>query len=1401
MSESEKNEQQTLNRLEEFSKLCKDEIKAYGKLPSVEIKCDFSHVLELAESKIDRQIKTVPGVLSNAALALPRKIKSLVTGKEASGMQRMNKFEVLKDVDCCFKAGTLTLVLAPPGHGKTSLLKAVGQIIPSKELEGSGITYSKLTAEELREKHDVEVSRLSMYVTQQDEHLPFLTVRETTKFSHDNATPLPTNDAEEDVFNRKVDTVHKLLSLENCLDTIIGNDLVRGVSGGEKKRVTIGEAMVTNARVFCMDEISTGLDAAVTYNIISALREWTRVTNGTAIVSLLQPTPEVYELFDDVLCLRDGSPVYHGDVNKVTEHFGNIGFDSENAKKGDVADWLLSVLVDPALHSRNQKNPYASGPGLRKGWVEESGELYKKSIEETSCVDEKDGKSIIELQTPFAKSQYSTSYPRAWPLHFNSVIKRQFQVTLRNKVFLSARMFGALITSIVLGSVWFDLPLDRSFERLGMLLFCVLHISFSNFSELTFSVEQKYVAYKQLDFKLFPTFSYIVGSIVTHLPIAVIETGIFTCILYPMVGLSLEFENVIIFFINLVCANVAMASFFRVVALLAPNMEAAQTFPGPVIAIMIIFAGFLISPEKMGVLSFLYWISLFAYSLRSLCQNEFLSDQYTYKVPTNPIAAAEYIANNTDAATKGNEELCAAGAFPCADAGKITLSTLDISSDEKFFWAGPLYAVGFFCLMTVIGFRALSVIRIQRNIGSSRTTAKKQGEGEEQDGDAAEGGGEVSVKILKDLSQEQQHALEFSSMSITWEELEYTVKIPGEDGKPLSGSKKILNSITSAAQPSRMLALMGASGAGKTTLLDVIAGRKSGGEMKGTIKLNGHVVKKETFARLTAYCEQQDMHNAFATVKEALEFSATLRLPSSVSKETRNAFVDEALDILELRGIENRLIGVAGSTSGLSPGQRKILTVGVELVSNAPVFFLDEPTSGLDSRAALIVMREVKKVAALGRTVISTIHQPSKEIFHLFDDMLLLQRGGFQVYFGPCGIEGKQFVNYMLKIPSAHALPEGMNPASWMLDVLGGTDSSSNATADALENSTKSPMKRVASEGVLNGEKLVEQFKKSPEGAAGQKLVNELCAKGEKSEMFSFDSPYARSFFTQLKCLMVRASVAHNRDVSYNIGRIGILTVLYLVFGFVYFDLDASDETGVQAMVGVIFMTSIFAGIIFMNSVMPVRVRERSVAYRERSSFMYDAIPYSLSHAFCEVPWVLLVTVVTVTPLYFMVGLIPTFEHYFYHLLMVFCVSMTFMSLGQVIACLCATIQTAQAGASAFIPICFLFGGLYLPYPQIPVYWKWAYYIDPVAYAIQGVVAPQFEHRGCNGTYPDGDCPTIQAFRGTYFEEIDTLSYVEGKYDVELNKKWFMLMYLALFVFCMQFLHVLAFKMTRVVNR
>lgn len=146
------------------------------------------------------------------------------------------------------------------------------------------------------------MNRLAAYVQQVDTHLPFLNVRETAQFSHDNSTPSPSDPA---LHADKLSAVTNLLALEGCIDTIIGDDLTRGVSGGEKKRVTIAEILVTNARLLCMDEISTGLDAAVTYNIVAALRAWARATSGTAVIALLQPTPEVFEQFDQLMLLRE----------------------------------------------------------------------------------------------------------------------------------------------------------------------------------------------------------------------------------------------------------------------------------------------------------------------------------------------------------------------------------------------------------------------------------------------------------------------------------------------------------------------------------------------------------------------------------------------------------------------------------------------------------------------------------------------------------------------------------------------------------------------------------------------------------------------------------------------------------------------------------------------------------------------------------------------------------------------------------------------------------------------------------------------------------------------------------------------------------------------------------------
>ncbi|RHZ18185.1 hypothetical protein DYB37_011069 [Aphanomyces astaci] len=207
---------------------------------------------------------------------------------------------ILKNVNAIFNPGTVTLVLGPPGCGKTTLLKHLAGILHVKgnEQVSGSVTYNGCKPSQ------VDLSSLAAYVQQSDNHYPTLTVKETFEFSHkclvgtvDPNDPLAVNE------QHMVDILISVFGLSECADTIIGDDMIRGVSGGQKRRVTVGEMMTGRATTLLLDEFSNGLDASTTYDIAKAVRTMAEVLEKTVVMTMLQPPPEVYDLFDNILVL------------------------------------------------------------------------------------------------------------------------------------------------------------------------------------------------------------------------------------------------------------------------------------------------------------------------------------------------------------------------------------------------------------------------------------------------------------------------------------------------------------------------------------------------------------------------------------------------------------------------------------------------------------------------------------------------------------------------------------------------------------------------------------------------------------------------------------------------------------------------------------------------------------------------------------------------------------------------------------------------------------------------------------------------------------------------------------------------------------------------------------------
>ncbi|KAK9923261.1 hypothetical protein M0R45_031690 [Rubus argutus] len=434
----------------------------------------------------------------------------------------------------------------------------------------------------------------------------------------------------------------------------------------------------------------------------------------------------------------------------------------------------------------------------------------------------------------------------------------------------------------------------------------------------------------------------------------------------------------------------------------------------------------------------------------------------------------------------------------------------------------------------------------------------------------------------------------------------------------------------------------------------------------------------------------------------ALLFSAWLRLPPEVNSATRKMFTEEVMELVELNPLRQSLVGLPG-VDGLSTEQRKRLTIAVELVANPSIIFMDEPTSGLDARAAAIVMRTVRNTVDTGRTVVCTIHQPSIDIFESFDELLLLKRGGQEVYVGPLGRHSCHLIKYFERI-GVNKISDGYNPATWMLEV----------TAPGQE--------------LALGIDFTDVYKNSELYRRNKQLITEFSTPAPSSEDLYFPTQYSQPFLTQSMACLWKQHWSYWRNPLYTAVRLLFTTFIALLFGTMFWNLGfkLKKEQDLYNAMGAMFTAVLFLGLKNATSVQPVVDVERTVFYREKAAGMYGALAYAFAQVLIELPYCLVQASIYGIITYLMMGFERTFIKFFWYLYFIYFTMTYFTLYGMMAVGVTPNAHIASITSSGFYALWNIFSGYLMPRPRMAVWWRWYYWASPIAWTFYGLNASQY---------------------------------------------------------------------------
>ncbi|CDS08667.1 hypothetical protein LRAMOSA10028 [Lichtheimia ramosa] len=1188
---------------------------------------------------------------------------------------------ILNDITCFNKPGQMLLVLGRPGAGCTTLLRVMAELRKGFTEVLGDVKYGGIDAKEFGKLYRGEVC----YAQEEDINYPTLTAKQTLQFALRLKTPGKrlSDEGKSQFVDNVIYMLSNMLGLVKQLDTMVGNEFVRGLSGGERKRLTIAELMTTSSCINAWDCSTRGLDASSALDYVRSLRIMTDILKKTTIATLYQASDSIFNIFDNTLVLFEGHCIYFGPVDQAKPYFENLGFYCPPRKS--IPDFLTGISN---IQEREAKPGYEDKVPNTPSEFEacyKNSDVYKQmmaQLEEYEAEVEKTRPDVAFRQAVEDAHQKHAAKKSAFTASPYEQIKaltiRQFQLIYGDKGALVSRYGGVVVKGLIMASVFFHMPKEASgaFSRGGFLFFSLTFNSLISQSELATFMQGRGVLEKQKSYALYRPMYYYIAQVVADIPLAFIQVIIFELCVYFMAGLNLTAGQYFTYLINLVFINMCMNGFFRMFGSFAPNFFLASQASSTVLIALLIYSGYLIGYTHMHPwLMWIYWINPMAYSFKAMFSNEMHGNYFTCHGAGNSVPSGPAY-EDVDQAYKA---CTIPGAQPGDDAvlGDNYLK-LKYGYNTWERWIDFVAVVLFFLLFTVVTALSMEYLSIGSG-GGSQVKVYKRNRAPTEDAEA------LAKKRLAQKNENFEAVTDGTTFS--WQHIDYTVPVKG-------GTRQLLCDVGGIVRPGHLTALMGSSGAGKTTLLDVLSQRKTIGKIEGRMYMNSEKLFSD-FERITGYCEQMDIHNPNATVREALKFSAYLRQPAEVPKAEKDAYVEQIIELLEMENIADALIGTASSNKGISVEERKRLTIGVELVAKPKLLFLDEPTSGLDAQSSFNIIRFIRKLADAGWPVLCTIHQPSATLFSYFDHILLLVRGGKTAYHGEIGEDSKTMIEYFESNGASKCSPSA-NPAEYILEVVG-----------------------AGTAGVAQAD-WAEIWKNSKEAKALQEELEQIHNEVDQNQ-HKKPNTYSLNFFQQFWLVYKRMNVSYWRSPSYNVGRLIKVIFVALLSGFSFWKLsDAAFD--MENRLFCIFCTLIMANSLIVL-VQPRFMEERQWFRREHASKYYGWAPFALSCILVEMPYIWVFDALFMFCFYWTAGLqnISDRVGYFYLLFGTF---LGFsISFGELIAAFSTTPTMAAVINPFFSSILILFAGIMQAPDKMPHFWSaWMYWLDPYHYLIEGFI-------------------------------------------------------------------------------